>query len=141
MTVDGFARGFATALVGAVIVLGCALMWVGVPVVMLWAAGEVTSTSQGFLFLVLGGTPLAMGALGLLLVRLNVYYELLHHEQPRSPSRSAWLASSSGERNSDRRSREPRRLLDVAMTVSAITALLGFMIWFFVFAEMKLVST
>ena len=140
MTADRLARTFGAALVGAVLVLGCGLMWIGVPAAMLWLAGEITATPQMFLFVVLLGTPLAMVALGLLLVRLNGYYEFLHGDAPRSRGRSAWLVSSSDERSKLRRARAPRGLLDVAMTVSALTALLGFMFWFFVLAEQKLVS-
>ena len=140
MTVPAIARTLATALVGAVLVLGCGLMWIGVPLVMLWLGGEITTTPQMFLFVVLGGTPLAMVALGLLLVHLNGYYEFLRDDAPQRPSRSAWLVSSSAERKASRQSREPRRLLDTAMTVSALTALLLFLIWFFALAEMKLVS-
>jgi hypothetical protein len=54
--------------------------------------------------------------------------------------RSAWLVSSSDERSRVRRERAPRALIDVAMTVSATTALVLMAIWFFFFSEMWLVN-
>ena len=68
------------------------------PVAGLWAAGEVTDDAETFLFVVLLGIPLSMVAFGWLLYRVNALYEEMRGGPGGPPHRSAWLASSSGER-------------------------------------------
>ena len=130
-----------TALLAVAIVLGSAALWIGIPFGGLWLAGELTSTAQGFLFATLGGIPLAMTASAWLLYRVNDLYER-SREAPDGGGRrrSAWLVSSSDERNRVRRAREPRPLIDVAMTLSATTALVLMAIWFFFYSQMWLVN-
>ena len=127
-----------TALLAVLIVLGCAVLWVGIPPGMFWLAGEVTGSSEGFLFFVLGGTPLAMVAWGWLLYRVNSVYERMRGGPPPAVQRSAWLVASSEERAKLRRKRQPRMLIDVAMTASATVALVLLLVWFFFFASMHL---
>jgi hypothetical protein len=134
-------EGAVTALLGVAIVLGSAALWIGIPFGGLWLAGELTTTAQGFLFATLGGIPLAMTAFAWLLYRVNDRYERSRGaEAVGGHSRSAWLVSSSEERNRVRRARAPRALIDVAMTVSATAALVLMAIWFFFFSEMWLVN-
>ena len=130
-----------TALLAVAIVLGSATLWIGIPLLGLWLAGELTTTAQGFLFAVLGGIPLAMTAFAWVLYRVNDLYVRSHG--PRGAGerrRSAWLVSSSEERNRIRRARQPRALIDVAMTLSAVAALVLLAVWFFFFSEMWLVN-
>jgi hypothetical protein len=130
-----------TALLGAAVVLGSAALWIGIPFGGLWLAGELTTTAQGFLFATLGGIPLAMTAAAWLLYRVNDLYERSRGaEDGGGRRRSAWLVSSTDERNRIRRARAPRPLIDVAMTVSATTALVLMAIWFFFFSQMWLVN-
>jgi hypothetical protein len=130
-----------TAVLAVAVVLGSAAMWIGIPFGGLWLAGELTSTAQGFLFATLGGIPLAMAASAWLLYRLNDLYERSRGAQNSGGRRhSAWLVASSDERSRVRRAREPRPLIDVAMTVSATTALILMAIWFFFFSKMWLVN-
>ena len=129
------------ALLGVAIVLGSAALWIGIPFGGLWLAGELTTTAQGFLFATLGGIPLAMTAFAWLLYRVNDMYERSRGaDGPSGHRRSAWLVSSSEERNRVRRARAPRALIDVAMTLSATAALVLMAIWFFFFSEMWLVN-
>jgi hypothetical protein len=133
--------GAVTALLGLAVVLGSAALWIGIPLGGLWLAGELTNTAQGFLFATLGGIPLAMTAFAWLLYRVNDRYERSRGAEAASGHRrSAWLVSSSDERNRVRRARAPRALIDVAMTVSATAALVLMAIWFFFFSEMWLVN-
>jgi hypothetical protein len=126
----------AIAVLALAIVLGSAFLWIGIPVLGFWLAGEVTSSQQGYLFAVLGGIPLAMVGSGWLLYRVNAVYEsLLGDDQPESGGRSAWLVSLSDERAKARRSRAPRRLIDVAMTASAVVAMVLMLVWFFFIAD------
>jgi hypothetical protein len=130
-----------TAVLAVAIVLGSAALWIGIPFGGLWLAGELTSTAQGFLFATLGGIPLAMTASAWLLYRVNDLYERSRGTAGGAGRRrSAWLVSSSDERNRARRARAPRALIDVAMTVSATTALILMAIWFFFYSQMWLVN-
>jgi hypothetical protein len=129
-------------MLAAAIVLGCAFVWIGIPWAAFWLAGSFTKSNEGFLFAVLGGIPLAMVGFGWLLYRLNDLYERLRGGEQRSAiGRASWLVASSDERGRLRRARAPRRLIDVAMTASAITALVLLLVWFFFFAHMFLVSS
>ena len=130
-----------TALLGLAVVLGSAALWIGIPLGGLWLAGELTTTAQGFLFATLGGIPLAMTAFAWVLYRVNERYERSRGaEAAGGHRRSAWLVSSSDERSRVRRARAPRSLIDVAMTVSATTALILMAIWFFFYSQMWLVN-
>ena len=104
----------ARALLGALVVVGSFFLWIGVPVGGLWLAGELFTTAEAFLFAALGGIPLAMAAVGFLLYRVNALYE-----------------SAGGDE---------RRLIDVAMTASAVAALVLLTVWFFFAAEYRLVT-
>jgi hypothetical protein len=132
-------RATMTGVLAVVIVVGSVVLWIGIPVLGLWLAGELTTDAQGFLFATLGGIPLTMVAFGWLLYRVNDMYERGRLQQG-GPAHSAWLVSSSEERAQSRRARAPRRLIDVAMTVSVSTALVLMVIWFFFFSKMWLVN-
>jgi hypothetical protein len=120
------------------IVLGSLFLWIGLPVGLLWAGGQLTSTNTGFLFAALASIPLAMIGFGWLLYRLNGVYERVRGGPAAGPSRNPLLVSLSAERAGWRREKAPRRLIDVAMTGSAITAMVLLLIWFFFLAEMHL---
>lgn len=128
-----------TAVLAVAIVVGSAILWIGIPLAGLWLAGELTTDAQSFLFATLGGIPLAMVSFGWLLYRVNDMYER-GREQRGGPAHSAWLVSSSEERAQSRRARAPRRLIDVAMTASVSAALVLMVIWFFFFSKMWLVN-
>jgi Na+-driven multidrug efflux pump len=129
----------AVAALALFIVFGSGFLWIGIPVLGFWLAGEFTTSATGFLFAVLGGIPPAMVGFGWVLYRVNGTYESLQGgDRSATPNRSPWLTSLSAERAGHRRQREPRRLIDVAMTASAILALLLMLVWFFFLAEMHL---
>jgi hypothetical protein len=131
----------STALLAVAVVAGSAVLWIGIPVLGLWLAGEFTTTAEGFLFATLGGIPLAMVAFGWVLYRVNSLYEGSRGpDAERERPHSAWLVSLSDERGVSRRARAPRRLIDVAMTVSISIALVLMAIWFFFLSEMWLVN-
>jgi hypothetical protein len=129
----------AAAALAFAIVFGSLFLWIGVPVLGMWIAGQVTTSSVGFLFASLGGIPLTMVGTGFVIYRLNALYEGMRPGGPRASSpRSAWNVSLSEERAGDRRARAPRPLVDIAMTASAVTALVLLLVWFFFIAEMQL---
>ncbi|HEV3376574.1 MAG TPA: hypothetical protein VG126_04780 [Thermoleophilaceae bacterium] len=120
------------------IVVGSALLWIGVPVGSFWVAARITPDGVTAVLLALLAIPPTMAAFGWLLYRASARYEDLRGvpERPRSPP--AWRTSLGEERASERRRTSPRSLIDVAMTVSATAALIALTIWFFFFAEMHL---
>ena len=130
-------QGLAASVLGAVIVAGSLFVWIGVPLLGLRIIGAVTSRSGAVLMLAVCGIPLAMVVFGWLLYRVNRAYEELRGGAPEVPiGHGAWLKSLSDTR----RVRGPRRLIDVSMTVSAWTALVLMLIWFFFFAQMRLIT-
>ena len=137
----GELAGVVTAALALAIVVGSAVLWIGIPVLGLWLAGQFTKTAEGFLFATLGGIPLAMIAFGWVLYRVNaMYLRSRGPDDDSGPKHSAWLVSVSDERGRSRRARAPRRLIDVAMTVSLTVALVLMAIWFFFLSQMWLVN-
>jgi len=134
---DLFER-LAEAVLAAILVIGCAFLWIGIPWLGFWLAGELTSTAEGFLFAVLAGIPLAMVVYGWLLYRVNeVFLGMRGGDQHAEVGRSAWLVASSDERRKVQRAKAPKTLIDVAMTGSAVTAMVLLLVWFFFFAHMN----
>lgn len=127
------AAGLAVA-----IVVGSAVLWIGVPVGGFWVAGRITTDGVTAVLLALLAIPPTMAAFGWVLYRASARYEDLRGgpERPRSPP--AWRVSLGEERASERRRTSSRSLIDVAMTASATAALIALTIWFFFFAEMRL---
>jgi hypothetical protein len=128
----------AAACLAVAIVAGSALVWIGVPVGGIWVAGRVTGDGIAALLLALVAIPAAMTAVGWLLGQASARYEELRGRPADQPGPPSWRASLSEDRAGNRRARRPRRLLDAAMTISASTALVLLVIWFFFFAEFRL---
>jgi hypothetical protein len=128
----------SAAALGALIVLGSGLLWLGVPVACAWLASQVVRDGVGAILLSLLLIPVAMVVGGWLLYRAGARYERLRGRPPRPASPPAWRSSLGEERASARRQRAGRPLIDVAMTVSAVSALVVMAVWFFFFAELRL---
>lgn len=131
----------ALAALAVVIVFGSAFTWIGVPLIWLWLAGRITTEPEHFLLLVLCAIPTSMVVFGFLLYRVSRVYEALHG--PRggaAPPRTAWLRASSDQHRRASQAKAPRQLVDTAMIASAWAAVILMAVWFFVFAEMRLVS-
>jgi hypothetical protein len=130
-----------TATLAVTIVLGSAVLWIGIPFAGLWIAGRLTVRAEDFLFVALGGIPIAMVAFGWVLYRVNaLYLRWRGPDEETSRNHSAWLVSLSDEGGRSRRSRAPRRLIDVAMTTSLTIALVLMAIWFFFFSHLWLAN-
>src|SRR5215210_4303200 len=121
----------------ALIVIGGALLWIGVPVGASWLAARVTSDSVRGVLLALLAIPATMATLGWALFRLNARYEALSGSEPQRRSPPAWRRSLGEDRSGGSRAGRPR-LIDISMTAWAITALVLFLVWFFGFADMRL---
>ena len=126
-----------TAIVGAMI-LGSVVMWVGIPIGLLWIASQLQSGTRptlGPYLVVLFGLPLAMWLVAMGLKWLDLQFSRVtgyNANETRVPL--PWLRSMRGERGSSRKT----TILDVVMVVSIIVAGTGFAVWFFLFAGSSL---
>jgi hypothetical protein len=127
-----------TGCLAAVIVLGSALVWIGVPVAGFWVAARVAPDGVTAVRSALIAIPVAMAAVAWMLAQVSARYESARGGGERRRGPPAWRVSLSEERASERRRAGGRLLIDVAMTVSAIAALIVLTIWFFFFAEQPL---
>jgi hypothetical protein len=137
-TPHGWRERMIVAALAVVIVLGSALVWIGVPVAGLWVAGRITTDPLRFVMFSLLAIPTTMVALGWLLYRAGAHYERLRGTERRGASPPSWRSSLSEERASDRRRKGARPLIDISMTASAVTALVVMVIWFFFYATTTL---
>jgi hypothetical protein len=126
------------ATLAVVIVAGSALLWIGLPIGVLWVAGRITNDALTAVLFALIAIPVTMGALAWVLYRVSGRYESLRGGESRAPSPPAWRSSLGEERASERRRKGGRPLIDIAMTVSLIIALIVMTVWFFGYAEQTL---
>src|SRR5215207_11764392 len=124
--------------VGLVLVLlmaaGSVLMWIGLPLGLIWLASALTDSSQpslGPYLLILIGLPVGMFAIGKALGVLDRAHGHVTGRIEDGPRRAAWLQSLRDER-APRRKR--RSVLDTVMIVSVLLALVAGAIWFLAFA-------
>jgi hypothetical protein len=116
--------------------VGSVLMWLGVPLGLIYVASMLADTpnpSMGPYLLVIVGLPIGMAVVGKGLGWLN----RLHTQLTRGEIdgyRPGWTRSLRGERHVERRG----GVLDKVMIVSVAFALLAFAVWFFGFAGSSL---
>jgi hypothetical protein len=116
--------------------VGSVLMWLGVPLGLIYLASQLADTpnpSLGPYLLVLIGLPLGMALIGKGLGWLDrVHTQLTGIETDQY--RPGWTKSMRGERHTVRRG----GVLDRVMIVSVAVALVAFAVWFFGFAGSSL---
>jgi hypothetical protein len=130
-------RRMLAALLIVLMAIGSIVLWLGIPIGWLYVASRIAKSSQpsmGPYVLILVGIPASMVVVGKLLSRLNRTYGTVTGAAPVARSRSAWMKSLRGERDTSR----PRTMLDVVMVWSVALALVCFAIWFFAFAGSSL---
>ena len=123
----------ATALV-ALMALGSVAMWLGVPVLWIWLASQLSRSSQAsgaIILLIVVGIAVSMLALARLLGRANHAHQRLTGRLPRRREHTVWMRSMRGEREVVRE----HGVLGTVMTVSVGVALLALGVWFFLLAE------
>jgi hypothetical protein len=109
--------GPASAALVLLMLVGCLFLWVGVPIGWLWIGSQVQGSTGNVgtaIAVMLIGAIVSIVALAWVLGRLNRVHEHL---------RAARGADQTGP-----------PLLEVVLVVTAAVALVGFAIWFFVFA-------
>jgi hypothetical protein len=124
----------------ALMAVGSALMWVGMPVGWLWLASHLqkgANPTLGPYLLVAFGVPISMAIIGKLLGGLDRRYaRVMKADAHNVRAQLPWMKSLRGERGSGHQ----RTVLDVVMIVSVAIAWAAFAIWFFGFAGSSLPS-
>jgi hypothetical protein len=126
----------AIALVAAM-AIGSVVMWLGVPLGLIYLASAITdsaSPSAGPYLLVIVGLPIGMAIVGKLLGMLDRQHQRLTRPGEQEVHRAPWLQSMRGERKVQRRG----GVLDRVMMISVGIALVLFLVWFFGFAGSSL---
>jgi hypothetical protein len=120
----------------ALMALGSVVMWLGVPLGLIYIASKLADTpnpSMGPYLLVLIGLPIGMALVGKGLGALNRAHIRLTGAEV-DDYRPGWTRSMRGERHVERRG----GVLDRVMTISVALAALAFAVWFFGFAGSSL---
>ena len=116
--------------------VGSIVMWIGVPLGLVYAASQLADSSRpsvGPYLLILIGLPVGMAIVGKLLGWLDrLHGRLTGRREERR--RASWLRSMRAERTSTVRG----GVLDKVMIVSVVLAVIAFGVWFFAFAGSSL---
>jgi hypothetical protein len=125
----------AVALV-ALMAFGSVVMWLGVPLGLVYVASKLADTpnpTMGPYLLVILGLPVGMAVVGKGLGALNRAHVRLTGAET-DAYRPGWTRSMRGERRVDRRN----GVLDKVMIVSVAVAGIAFAVWFFGFTGSSL---
>src|SRR5215208_1825109 len=121
----------------ALMAFGSVVMWIGVPLGLVYAASKLAGSSDpslGPYLLVLSGLPVGMALVGKGLGTLDRAHQRLTGMGDEGRYRGAWTRSLRGERVSTRRG----GVLDRVMVISVVVAGILFAVWFFAFAGSSL---
>jgi hypothetical protein len=114
--------------------VGSIVMWIGVPLGLIWLASALTDSSQpslGPYLLILVGLPIGMFAIGKVLGSLDRAHGRVTGRSDEGPQRAPWMRSMRDERGAQRKERS---VLDTVMIVSVLLAIVVGGIWFLAFA-------
>ena len=112
---------------------GSVLLWIGIPIGVLWGASQLFQSQQptmGLYFGIAVAIPVLMWLCGRGLFRLDAAYARVTGARRDEVYRPGWLRSMRGERTSNRAT----TILDIVMVVSVSLALLAMLVWSLVFA-------
>ena len=126
----------AAIMLVALMALGSVVMWIGVPLGLIYLASRLADTpnpSMGPYLLVLIGLPVGMAVIGKGLGALNRAHIRLTGAEV-DAYRPGWTRSMRAERKTDRRG----GVLDRVMIISVALAGVAFAVWFFGFAGSSL---
>ena len=126
----------AAVMLVALMALGSVLMWIGVPLGLIYLASKLADTpnpSMGPYLLVLIGLPIGMAIIGKGLGALNRAHIRVTGAEV-DTYRPGWTRSMRGERKVERRG----GILDRVMIISVALAGVAFAVWFFGFAGSSL---
>jgi hypothetical protein len=120
-------------------ICGGILLWLGIPLVWLWIASQLTSGTQptiGPYMLIAFAIPLSMVVMAKILRRVDGLHSRITGRQLTVRVQLPWLKSMRGERQTER----PTTALDVIMLGTATVALIAMVVWFLGFAGNPLPS-
>jgi hypothetical protein len=120
----------------ALMAIGSVVMWLGVPLALVYVASKLADTpnpSLGPYLLIIIGLPVGMAVVGKALGWLNRQHIRLTGTEV-DEYRPGWTRSMRGERQVERRG----GVLDRVMIVSVAVAAVIFAVWFFGFAGSSL---
>ena len=126
----------AAIMLVALMALGSVVMWIGVPLGLIYLASRLADTpnpSMGPYLLVLIGLPVGMAVIGKGLGALNRAHIRVTGAEV-DAYRPGWTRSMRAERKTDRRG----GVLDRVMIISVALAGVAFAVWFFGFAGSSL---
>jgi hypothetical protein len=126
----------AAIMLVALMALGSVVMWLGVPLALVYIASKLADTpnpSMGPYLLIILGLPIGMAVVGKGLGALNRAHIRVTGTEV-DEYRPGWTRSMRGERQVDRRG----GVLDRVMIVSVGVAAVLFAVWFFGFAGSSL---
>jgi hypothetical protein len=126
----------AAIMLVALMALGSVVMWIGVPLGLIYLASRLADTpnpSMGPYLLVLIGLPVGMAVIGKGLGALNRAHIRVTGAEV-DAYRPGWTRSMRAERKVDRRG----GVLDRVMIISVALAGIAFAVWFFGFAGSSL---
>jgi hypothetical protein len=121
----------------ALMAIGSVVMWLGVPIGLIYLASQVSNASQltmGPVLIILLGLPIGMTIVGKCLGWLDRRHQVITGAGGEERRDAPWLKSMRGERTNTRRA----GVLDKVMIISVSFALVCFAIWFFGFAGSSL---
>jgi hypothetical protein len=127
----------AALLLVLLMAVGSVVMWIGVPLGLIYIASQLASSSNptvGPYLLVLVGLPIGMAIVGKCLGILDRAHARLTGRVDTTRRPATWMRSMRAERVSTRRA----GVLDRVMIASVALAILAFGIWFFGFAGSSL---
>jgi hypothetical protein len=114
--------GVLERLVGTVLLLlmvvGSFALWIGVPAAVLWGLGEIVENRTEHLLLGLLAVPVGIVLLGTLLAQLNTIYLRVIGFELAADEEDEWVPRLRGP-------------LDRILGVSAVIALIAFLVWMF----------
>jgi hypothetical protein len=124
----------------ALMAIGSVLMWIGVPLGLVYIASKVSGSSSptlGPILLVLIGLPIGFAIVGKCLGWLDRRHQAITRQGDGSRRTAPWMKSMRG----DAEDRHRGGVLDKVMIISVAVALLLFGVWFFGFAGSSLVNS
>jgi hypothetical protein len=124
----------------ALMAVGSVLMWIGVPLGLVYLASRLSSSSNptlGPILLVLLGLPIGFAIVGKWLGWLDRRHQAITRQAEGNRRTAPWMKSMRG----DAEDRHKGGVLDKVMIISVGIALVLFGLWFFGFAGSSLVNS
>jgi hypothetical protein len=124
----------------ALMAIGSVLMWIGVPLGLVYLASQVSNSSNptlGPILIVLCGLPIGFAIVGKALGWLDRRHQAITRHEGGSRRTAPWMKSMRG----DAEDRHRGGILDKVMMISVAIAVVLFAVWFFGFAGSSLVNS